>query len=675
MKGMQASSITRKSVVFFIAIAVLAFPALSFAQHFDYTFEGRLQAKLSSHLQNMGNPSPVDLSNVQVRVVRAKGSKLRGKTADTVTGPNGHFKITKKFAKNRSGFGVPGKKDIRFNIDVRFRNNSLKIRKGGWGKVNWHTIARVRDQNGGTNNVGSRIFGAHTHRELNKDLAVKHAQIFWIYQKAIQKFESEGIGFPSRVTVTYPHKNIFMKKDKGFAVNNAFLGQDDHPGNRDEPRTMMHELIHVWHAQHLPGNATIKCIFDGHHNDPDKLFPSRCSGFTEGLAEALGRELSYELFGKPKPVPETMEALREAKAGKSYALNDIQDAQRSDLGWENFFLFVMRSNEWAVFDSVNSSAVSCNPGNVSVYEILSVLKQENPRPGQITFASFTNMLDQRAGLTKANAAIYELLGDPAMTAQQVINRQCGGSATATGTLTPPKGTDPDKIETGAGDFDVSEPSLDPAAKYTGKWDTNFGQLKLYQVKDYVIGDYADNGVMLGNLSGKCLSGVFTNGDQTGIFRFHLTGDNKFKGQWAWHGEKLSGKWKGTRTAETVSSFQNFDRDGKSIQKSENQRKVYDGIYQSEYGKLELISRDRFLIGDYGSKGIIAGMWTDNGFEGVFTNKDRAGWFDWEFFSKSGNFREGSWGWIGEGRQGNWSMNGVNSKTPRLENMTHPVSCN
>lgn len=399
----------------------------SVAQHFDYTFEGDLKAELSNNLQNKGNPSMVDLSGVEVRVVRRHGTNLRGKSADAVTGPDGSFTITKQFARDRDG-ALPGRKPIRFQVDVRFRNDNLKVRKGGWGKVNWYTVAHVNEIDGGTNDLGNLVFNGSNDRDLGNQLAADHAQIYWIHQKAIDEMESKGLEFPNRVSVTYPHKNIFKGKDAGFAITNSFLGEDDNPRNSDEPRTMMHELIHVWHVQNLRGNATIKCLVDGHHNDPDKLFPSRCSGFTEGLAEAVGWQIAQDLFGYRDQEPNSMWELRNANAGKPYELNDIQDAQRSDLGWKNMFRFVIVQNEWSPFNSINAADVPCNPSDLSPYEILGAIDNASPKPGQMTIARMANMMEEQTSLSTKDAKIYQLLGNPTSRAKEIINQECGSSS-------------------------------------------------------------------------------------------------------------------------------------------------------------------------------------------------------------------------------------------------------
>lgn len=213
-----------------------------------------------------------------------------------------------------------------------------------------------------------------------------------------------------------------------------------------------------------------------------------------------------------------------------------------------------------------------------------------------------------------------------------------------------------------------------AFDFSGTWNTDFGTVKLRQVNDYVIGDYADVGVMIGKTTGQCVAGVFTNGGDNGIFRFRASGPQQFQGQWAWHGDPLQGQWNGTRSSQQAQQFHNFSRDGSMTQSIDNQRTVFDGTYSSNFGDVELMSRDLFLVGDYADLGVIAGMWDGDSFVGRFTNGADTGWFDFAFFSKNGTFRSGSWGWVNGGRQGAWTLNKASSQTPTPANMLADVSC-
>lgn len=202
------------------------------------------------------------------------------------------------------------------------------------------------------------------------------------------------------------------------------------------------------------------------------------------------------------------------------------------------------------------------------------------------------------------------------------------------------------------------PVIEP---FQGRWDSNHGELRLHQIHSdpysYVIGDYADRGILVGRVAedGRCVSGVFTNGQRNGNFQLVLNNNDyeRFRGLWSWHGEPPAGEWTGQRTGSAPDTLRNFARGGATTRTLSQDRAIMDGLYDSRHGMLDLTSRDLFVLGEYADKGVIAGMWDGNGFVGQFTNGARTGWFDFDVLSKTGTVRGGRWGWAGEGRSGQW----------------------
>jgi len=230
--------------------------------------------------------------------------------------------------------------------------------------------------------------------------------------------------------------------------------------------------------------------------------------------------------------------------------------------------------------------------------------------------------------------------------------------------------DPDVAER-VGDMGTGNTDRDLAARMAGRWDTQHGELRLKEVGEFVVGDYADRGVLLGRVRNGCLSGIFTNGARNGVFRFKVTGEDRFEGQWAWHGQEPNKSWNGRRTAPEPGAFRNFTRGGQTIRSMANQRNVFDGIYDSNHGQLALWARDLFVIGNYADKGMLVGMWDGNSFVGRFTNGGRTGWFDLAFLSKTGSFRNGQWGWLESSQGGNWDLTEVRD-TAGPEDLTLPA---
>lgn len=216
----------------------------------------------------------------------------------------------------------------------------------------------------------------------------------------------------------------------------------------------------------------------------------------------------------------------------------------------------------------------------------------------------------------------------------------------------------------------------PAVDMSGTWDTDFGALRLVQTAGYVVGDYADQGILVGRVQGECVAGIFTNGARNGRFRFDLRNESAFIGQWGWHGESLDGEWNGERIeSDTPAEFRNFTPGDATIRPGDSDRGVYDGAYDSNHGELALLSRDQILVGDHASDGVLAGMWNGSAFVGQFTEGERTGYFELRFFSKDGAFRDGSRWWVGDSSEPEtWSLERRSRKTPEPDNMSDDIRC-
>jgi hypothetical protein len=589
------------------------------------------------------------LQGVQLRIVRA-GSPLKwAQGPDVVTDANGEYNVNCTFARDRNGV-VPGGKKIRFKVMARFRDSEFKVRKAGWAKNNWFEVGRERgcNRSGGvfTDACRDNDFDNVNENFDTNDTAGKHAYMWWFYNRLQDDLENENVGlthrpvFKRKLTISYPNRFVFQ--DGSFFLFNIHLEQGDWENNE----TMIHEFMHRWDVGKLGGEGHVSCLLDAHHEPPNQWNSSRCSGFMEGFAEAAAEGINHELYGA-NISPETHSDLRAGNTGHGYSVGNLSEAERSDVGWENFIQLILVDNE---MDYVDGSE-SCDPTDVGIFEMLRVLQRDASRRADwyklrpnASFSWFTDILqDHVSGFTSRDAELYQRLGDPSLSASEV----CGSS---------------------------DEPVAD-AVDFSGSWDTTFGELRLHQVDNFLIGDYADNGIIVGEVSGSCVAGVFTNGERNGNFRFEASGEDNFEGSWGWHGDPVEANWSGSRTSSSVQELKNFTRDGSTTQIIDNDRTVFDGTYNSNYGTLKLLSRDLVLIGDYANKGIMAGMWDGNSFVGRFTNGDRTGWFDLAFFSKNGSFRNGEWGWVGQSSGGSWDLSGQNDSTPNLDNLTEGASCN
>lgn len=390
----------------------------------DYTFEGKLQVESSD-----GRTLPV--SGAQVRVKRQGGPGVGRKHVKT--GPDGHFKGTWKFARDRNG-ALPGGKPIRFEIQARLRDDTLKIRKGGWFKSNWLTVATTNGEGGGNFDLGNVTFDSGKAQKL--------AGLWAAHQKVLEELDDHGVGLPRKLTVIYPNKFVFKPNADFYLFKVRLTEERWDVADTDNTETIIHEIMHQWDVNHMKGERNLVCVADAHHKSPDKWASSRCSGFMEGFAEAMARQLNHSVFGASTDAPLTMWHLRNGKSPdnrgcwdrkdeENFELNTIEDAQTTDCGWENFLTFIMSEDKFERFNDVDKS---CRPETVPKWELLQALKAEAPRKanwtqGDATFSWFTEILERRVdGFDEWDARFYNRLGDPDSRLADIQDELCNGGS-------------------------------------------------------------------------------------------------------------------------------------------------------------------------------------------------------------------------------------------------------
>lgn len=381
-----------------------------------YHFSGRVKVE--------GKP----LEGVQIRVVR-KGSPLKwAQGPDVTTGPNGTFSVSCNFARDRNGAQEYGRK-IRFQLRARLRNEDFKVRKGGWFKNNWLTIADVRGCRRSfkerlplidADNIPACKDYRKTNLRKNFDTdtkAGKLAHIWWFYNAVQNELEAEGVGltdrpfFNKKLTIAYPNKNII--KDGSFFLFNIHLAKDDW----NDSRTLLDAFMHRWDIGKLGGEGHISCLLDAHRKSPDQWNSSRCSGFMEGFAQASAAALDRALFGAPFS-PHPTADLRSG-TGVDHTVADRQAAERSHVGWANFLKLILADDEMTYAQGDGS----CSPTDVGIFEMLRALQDDAARKANwsdlrpnATFPWFTGILETHLShFTPADGAIYQNLGDPSPT--------------------------------------------------------------------------------------------------------------------------------------------------------------------------------------------------------------------------------------------------------------------
>jgi hypothetical protein len=406
--------------------AITGSPSVALAK-FGYTFEGDLKVKLS-------DGTTESLRGVQIRVKRQGGTGAGRKSVQTSGG--GYFKGTWQFTRDRDG-RLPGRKDIRFEVQARLRNNALKIRKGGWFKNNWITVATPRGKDGQDFSLGDVVISGGKKEKL--------AGIWWANETLLRRLNRRNVGLTRRLTVIYPNKFVF-KPNANFYLFKVRLTEDrGDVADLNNTETIIHEAMHQWDVNHMKGEASLLCVADAHHKPPEKWASSRCSGFMEGFAQATAEQLNNRVFNADyfdgsdgrddPPVPRTMWDLRNGR-GVSYQIQNLSDAQTTDDGWENFLNFIMTEDKFRRFNNVPEP--SCKPKTVPIWETLTALKQEAPRKsnwfkGKATFSWFTDILSRRVnGFGEWDARYYERLGDPSNRLTEIQAALCNGNDAASG---------------------------------------------------------------------------------------------------------------------------------------------------------------------------------------------------------------------------------------------------
>lgn len=106
---------------------------------------------------------------------------------------------------------------------------------------------------------------------------------------------------------------------------------------------------------------------------------------------------------------------------------------------------------------------------------------------------------------------------------------------------------------------------------TGTWNSTFGELRLLQVGNTVVGDYANLGVIEATLENNTLKGRFTNKKNEGEFEWQVKGSS-FTGKWWWMASpNKKGPWNGNLTTGDKPNLRNEDETGHTTEAAKNIR--------------------------------------------------------------------------------------------------------
>ena len=188
--------------------------------------------------------------------------------------------------------------------------------------------------------------------------------------------------------------------------------------------------------------------------------------------------------------------------------------------------------------------------------------------------------------------------------------------------------------------------------WSGTWQSSFGELRLVDQGRFVVGDYAEHGVIVARKSivGECgaiaLSGTFTNGARAGTLNVVRLPGGEFEGRWRFAGDDGEGRWRGSRTRADAPALSNFSANGVAIDVA---GPLFDiglpawmiGANRSDFGDVTLAGTLRAVVGDYAGRGVVAGLWDGTAVRGRFTNGPRSGFFTWR--------PDGAESWAGDWR--------------------------
>ncbi len=92
------------------------------------------------------------------------------------------------------------------------------------------------------------------------------------------------------------------------------------------------------------------------------------------------------------------------------------------------------------------------------------------------------------------------------------------------------------------------------AVWSGKWQTNFGDIILYQKGNQVTGKYREKDRIETTYhpATGLLKGTFTNDGRTGYLEFRFEG-HTFAGRWGWNSQMNEGRWEGSKSVRSNAS--------------------------------------------------------------------------------------------------------------------------
>ena len=433
---MTMSSINHRAIA--LAIGVLGVgPGVSYAADCNWTVKGRLKVehRLSELKTAYGTSA---LENVEVKVSAKEKVPVIGWGTwngwPTVrTRSDGSFTVTTTRNCDQR----------RFKVEVQFADDDLEVRHehatSSLDKVKWYTI--IDEASGehaaGTTDYGDEIFRASGAHDLNDDEAWSHADIWFLYKKAIAKAASYGsdYAFTTKVQIKYPHNSAVAGDEAEASYANPTTkviyifrsndGREDH----FSVDTLLHEMGHVWAYNHTSGEI---CLTETLllHGNTHGLVDDHCVAFHEGWAEFYAHEMKRALLGGTKVLPYSRPELNDSGGSVSPALTSKSLVQRHDAGWLSVLhtlttpaLFIYKfgtpgdTTPKPKIEALPAYGVACPSPNVSFKDVMSVFNAGGQYPNKLSRSETT--ID--AFIDRAAARLGSLSVEDAETIKKLVN--------------------------------------------------------------------------------------------------------------------------------------------------------------------------------------------------------------------------------------------------------------
>ena len=255
---------------------------------------------------------------------------------EEITSSSGSFSVTK--TKNCN--------PRRFKAEVKFQSDDLEVRyqystSDPLTDVKWYTIYEETEgeHDAGTLSLGEKTFSSSGRQDLNDWEARRHADIWVLYQLAIEYVASLGSDyqFTTQIKVKYPHDGIAGDNVETSYANPTtkviYIVKNSVKDCFNTP-TLLHELGHIWAYNHTTGEI---CLTETllSNGSTHGLVDDPCTAFHEGFADWWMDKMTEALFGTSPPLPYNRAYL--STGGLGTALTSLSLMQRHDDGWISVF--------------------------------------------------------------------------------------------------------------------------------------------------------------------------------------------------------------------------------------------------------------------------------------------------------------------------------------------------